>query len=178
MLDTVDTDRRFTPTPFAFGSTPRTYHVSREGTAFAPGTPVAVALALDALRSTRTTVRVFLGDQDTGAAWPEENDVVGTIGRSMGPCKVPLLVPKGEDGGVALCTDHVVGLLAKDGWRWRHPTLDVGVWEAVEAPFASDDGRRRYKAETRHNGTLYGRHATLAGARRLMAFMMGQRLHA
>lgn len=178
MTPTVDTDPRFHAASFQIGKADTPFFVSPDGTAFSPGTPAAAALALDALRRSTTQVRIFLGDQQTGEAWPEEHDVMGTIGRSMGPCKVPLLVPKDSHGGTALTTASVVGIMAKNGWRWRHPTLSFGTWEAVSAPFVSEDGETRYKAETRHNGSLHGRHATLVAARRLIAFMTGERFSA
>lgn len=174
----VDADPRFQEAVFPIGKVDTSFFVSPDGTAFSAGTPVAAALALDALRRSTTQVRIFLGDQQTGEAWPEEHDVLGTIGRSMGPCKVPLLVPKNAHGGAALTTASIVGIMAKTGWRWRHPTLSFGAWEVISAPFASEDGQRIYKAETRHNGALHGRHATLLAARRHMAFMTAERFAA
>lgn len=44
-------------------------------------------------------VRIWLGDTQTGRAWAEENDVIGTIGRSTGTMEVPLLVEAGELAG-------------------------------------------------------------------------------
>lgn len=56
-------------------------------TLYDPDTPLAVQSCLESYRKSRAPVRLFFGNPDTGKEWLEENDVYGTIGRSMGPSK-------------------------------------------------------------------------------------------
>ncbi|MGO9443465.1 MAG: hypothetical protein ACLPXB_01670 [Thiobacillaceae bacterium] len=37
-------------------------------------------------------LRLFFGNRETGQCWLEENDVLGFIGRSMGPMRIPILL--------------------------------------------------------------------------------------
>lgn len=80
-------------------------------TYFDPFTAPEVIRLLEQYRRSRHPVRIFLGDSETGRDWMEENDVVGTIGRSSGSMKVPLLVPQGEDGGGAILTACVLRII-------------------------------------------------------------------
>ena len=86
---------------------------SRKSTStyFDPGTPEAVRRILERYRQSGDTLRVVLGDPDTGRDWHEENDVVGRVGRSTGSMKVPLLIEDAADGGAAILTRCVVRLI-------------------------------------------------------------------
>lgn len=80
-------------------------------THYHPDTPQAVRDTIDRYITNRRRVRLVLGDQKTGWAWGEENDVVGHISRSMGPCKVPILLANARStGGGAIGTDHVIAI--------------------------------------------------------------------
>jgi hypothetical protein len=101
-------------------------------TFFMPGTPDKVAKVLERYRRTRAPVRLFLGDTQTGRDWCEENDVVGTIGRSTGSMKVPLLLPFGDCFGGAILTASVIRIMDvesnKDVWRtgsYQLPDLQI-----------------------------------------------------
>jgi hypothetical protein len=98
-------------------------------------TPPAVRAGLEQLRKSRHRARVFYGDTRTGRAWLEENDVIGRIGRSAGPMKVPLLVAKGEEGGMAVLTHCIVRLVdittGKD--LFRHRDFHLGKLVLVDA---------------------------------------------
>ena len=93
------------------------------GTAYHEATPLDVAQALESLRASQAMTRIFLGDPETGQDWNEECDVVGRIGRSTGRIKIPLLVPRHEDGGPGLL-DHCIVRLVQVGSGQelqRHP---------------------------------------------------------
>lgn len=79
-----------------------------QNTYFDPGTDAAVKRVLEEAREQRYTVRLHLGDTKTGQAWNDEWDVIGQIGRSMGPMRSPLLVRKGDDGGGAILTSCIL----------------------------------------------------------------------
>lgn len=78
---------------------------------FTPGTSPAVQKILESARDSHRALRLFYGDPTTGRDWMEENDLVGTIGRSTGGQKIPLLIEPGEGGGPAILTDRIVRIL-------------------------------------------------------------------
>lgn len=78
---------------------------------FSTETAPEVRRVLERYRKSGSTIRIFYGDSATGRDWLEEFDMVGTIGRSMGPMRVPLLIAQGENGGGALLTGSIVRLV-------------------------------------------------------------------
>ncbi len=80
-------------------------------TYFDPGTDPRLARVLETCRRDGRKVRLVLGDNGTGASWLDEFDVVGTVGRSTGLLKVPLLVEPGEAAGTAILGAHVLALM-------------------------------------------------------------------
>lgn len=172
------------------------------GTSYDERTPVEVARLLENQRVSGTRVRLFFGDTTTGKAWPEENDVTGRLGRSMGPVKVPILLAKGNSMGGGAVLDHcIVAILTEHGWLYKHPTFSTGEW--VIQPILSDEdnpfhpespeGRAWYEEHNHHNKlyndgyrsevTLDGNvHARFKGnghearAERYVAFMTGRRM--
>lgn len=96
-----------------------TSSLSRQ-TYFDPGTPTEAARVLEACRKSGDRVRLILGDTATGESWFDEHDVVGTIGRSVGALKVPLLIVDGECGGSAILTAHLLALVQWSNGRWLY----------------------------------------------------------
>jgi hypothetical protein len=74
---------------------------------FDPQTPLGVRKTLECARKSDLRVRIWLGDE-SGLSWLEENDTIGKVGRSMGPLRIPLLVPEGEAGGGGILTASVI----------------------------------------------------------------------
>lgn len=112
-------------------------------TYFDPGTPADAARVLEACRKSRDRVRLILGNTATGESWLDEHDVVGTIGRSGGMLKVPLLIVDGECGGAAILTAHLLALIqwSKGRWLYRHaayraPELSLMPTGDVARPWA------------------------------------------
>jgi hypothetical protein len=175
---TVAHDPAFSTSAYTTHADKRPLAVSRAGTHFHPDTVPEVARILDSCLASGAKIRLFLGDAATGVAWHEENDVVGRIGRSTGPCKVPLMVSGKDSGGPALLEHCIVGILAKGGrWLWKHPTLDLGRWTVEPIDHTARSGSR-FAAACLVNGTLHSRHTSPTGAQRLVDFMLGQRLAA
>lgn len=140
------------------------------GTWFHHETPADVRRHLCALIDSGEHCRVFLGDTATGTAWAEKYDVSGFIGRSTGHVKVPLIVRPRANGGPALLDHCIVGILTARGWRYRHPTLNLGTWTTGPATAPG------YAADVLHNGTIWARCKTDRAAAQLIAFMTGQRI--
>jgi len=135
-------------------------------TTYHEATNEGVRRTLDNLISSRSRVRVFLGNTETGDAWPEEYDVTGCIGRSAGPQKVPLLVHSSRSFGGRFLLDHcVVGVVRTDGyWLYQHPRFSVGKWE-----HGADE------TEVLHNGIVHARFQTRGQAENYIKFMKGER---
>lgn len=153
----------------------RPYTITTGGTHFHPDTPADLVAVLEQLRISKAKVRLFVGDRQTGEAWAEECDCYGRIGRSMGPVKVPLIVAPRSDSGPQLLDHCIVGVLTAPGvWAWKHPRLDLGAWTIHTC--VETFGKTTYKAQTHLNGTLHGRHSSVAKAERLLDFMTGKRM--
>jgi hypothetical protein len=99
------------------------------GTYFHHDTPSAVATALENARLLGKRIRIWLGDSVTGKSWLEEYDVTGTVGRSMGPIKIPLLMPSPHSRGGGAISDHSIVRLMVDGREvYRHPKFNQPVF--------------------------------------------------
>lgn len=131
--------------------------------------PPVLQRVLRKLIKTDDVVRIMLGDPATGTVWMEENDVIGRIGLSTGPMRVPLLVPKGERYGGALLCENI--LMIKE---WE--TSEV----LFERPFNVPDmavSPNTESSRTRYNVTnaceVVARFDAVAQAYAYMAFMTG-----
>ncbi|MDE2298439.1 MAG: hypothetical protein KGK18_09745 [Burkholderiales bacterium] len=139
-------------------------------TYFDPGTAPEVARVLESCRKAGNKVRLVLGDAMTGESWLDEHDVVGTIGRSCGSFKVPLLVEEGEHGGGAILTARV---LCISDWRsgktrYRHPAYrepDLGIKP-------TEDAAHRWAVV--HHDKEVARFADIGKAGAYLAFMRGE----
>lgn len=140
------------------------------GTTYKDATPKAVIDALERARASGERVRLFYGDTETGRSWNEENDVSGHIGRSMGPVKVPLLVAPRAHGGPALLDHCIVAILGASGWLYRHPRLDLGVWQVEPGDMPE------YPETVRCNGDIHARFRKAGQGARYIAFMTGKRI--
>jgi len=63
---------------------------------------------LDRLNKTKTRVRIDTGDTNTGISWGEEYDIAGTIGKSGGKIKVPLLINNSQSSGGGEILTHCI----------------------------------------------------------------------
>lgn len=91
-------------------------------TYFDPGTDAQAAKVLESCRTRERKVRLILGDTHSGEPWLEEHDVVGRIGRSLGPLRVPLLIEPGEHGGAAILCGCLLAIVdwASGDFLYRH----------------------------------------------------------
>lgn len=82
-------------------------------------------------------IRVFYGDNHTGRSWDEEYDVMGTIGRTTGNIKIPILVHnKRSLGGGALLLSSVIRIDDIEDKRtlWKLSNFHVEPMEVVYYP--------------------------------------------
>jgi hypothetical protein len=149
-------------------------YLQQGGFYFHPDTPEAVARTIIRAHQDGARVRLFYGDTGTGEAWAEEHDVTGTIGRSMGPVRAPLLIANRRSmGGPALLDHCIVAVIRTDGAAlYKHPTFTPGEWTTRPGEYP-DTGAACFEAL--RNGELYARSATEDRAKRFAAFMAGKR---
>ena len=148
-----------------------------EGTFYDLRTPAKVVMALESARKHGFTIRLFMGDRETGESWSEENDVSGRVSRSFGPRKVPILLNnRNSRGGPAILDHCIVGIIFRDRynsiqWLYRHPKLYLGDWTAH-----SEDAHTGERAEARRDGEVHARFDKFEQAVRYCKFMKSERL--
>jgi len=80
-----------------------------DGTYYKIGTPEGVIEVLKRARNDDTRIKLTYGDIKTGKNWNEENDIIGYVGRSTGPIRIPILVyNKRSMGGGSILTDCII----------------------------------------------------------------------
>lgn len=113
-----------------------------DGTYYSPDTPDDVIRVIERARNSGQRIRIHhgyttpkVGPCDTsvppiGRDWLEENDVEGTVGRSMGPVKIPLLLHNSRsNAGGGILTDCIVKITTTGSNRrtlYQHPAYHVG----------------------------------------------------
>ena len=96
------------------------------GTSYGSHTSQKIIDILEFARAKGTRLRIHPGDPKTGRDWGDVYDVTGTIGRSGGTIKVPLIIPRANSmGGGAISTDSIVRIRyanrREGGDLYRHP---------------------------------------------------------
>jgi len=99
------------------------------GTYYHKETSQKMASLLEAIRCRNQRVRFHWGDVETGEDWGDIYDVCGTIGRSMGPHKVPILIYNSRStGGTPILDNCIVKIEFADkreGVIYQHPRYHV-----------------------------------------------------
>jgi len=86
------------------------YKVS-SGTFYHIDTPDHIVEKLEQIRLSGQRIVLDYGDIKTGRSWGETNDIAGTIGRSTGQIKVPILIHnKKSMGGGSILTHCIIGI--------------------------------------------------------------------
>lgn len=94
------------------------------GTSYHAETHAEIVSVLENCRRSNTRIRVCYGDVATGRDWRERYDVSGTIGRSCGTVKIPLLIHNSRSMGGGGLLDHcIVKIKTSRGGKvlYQHP---------------------------------------------------------
>lgn len=94
------------------------------GTSYDARTPNDLVDLLEKARQNHHRIRLFYGDATTGRAWDEGIPERGTLGRSFGPIKAPLLIKTVRSWGGEHILDHcIVRVEESPGGKvlWKHP---------------------------------------------------------
>ncbi len=110
------------------------YQCLPSGTCYHADTPETVIELLEVVRLNQRKVRLFYGDPQTGQSWFDEHDVIGRVGRSTGPIKVPLLIEPGEIGGPALLDQCIIRIDSPRKTLYQHEQFRVGEVALVRSP--------------------------------------------
>lgn len=95
------------------------------GTSYHKETNDYIVNLLEGARNSPTArVRVYYGDVITGRDWEERYDVCGSVSRSTGECKIPLLIHNVRSSGGCAMLDHcIVKMEVKDSASAKYVTL-------------------------------------------------------
>ena len=105
------------------------------GTSYHEETNDKVVSVLENSRINRKRIRIFYGDVATGKDWNEENDTMGTVGRSMGTVKIPLLIHNSRSIGGGGILDHcIVKITQGKTVLYQHPNYNMKSMTIVTTP--------------------------------------------
>jgi len=121
-------------------------------------------------------VRIWYGDVETGVSWLDEYDIMGTIGRSTGQQKIPLLIKnsRSSGGGGILCHCIIrIDVISSRRTIYKHPLFYVptlGVY-----PNLDEDTKTKYPFIVLKYGTIQARFKSRTSAYNYIDFMTGER---
>ena len=145
------------------------YRRVSSGTCYHADTAEPIIGILESFRLNRRKLRLFYGNPETGQSWHEENDVVGCIGRSIGPIKVPLLLEPGEIGGPALLDQCIIRIDSPKKVLYQHDSFRIGEVSLVKGNL------KRMPWEVLIDQTCHIRFHQKSAARQYMDFLQGKR---
>lgn len=99
-------------------------YIEVNGTSYSDKTSPQMIELLETLRHDSTRCRFYWGDIETGEDWGDTYGVKGTIGRSTGTVKIPLLIYNARSfGGGAILDDCIVKITTTRGNNliYQHP---------------------------------------------------------
>lgn len=144
-------------------------------------TPKEVKAVIEALYENKHRARFFYGDLETGTAWMEEYDVMGTVGKSTGPKPHALLINNARSMGGGALTSSIVKIVDvttrnmpyNSGVLYEHPKFNNPADRAQIVPVDGDIPS--YMGQVNIDGECHARFRTLQGAKNWIAFMQGKR---
>lgn len=140
-----------------------TYKIYASGTAYHIETPDRVCEILESARINRNRIQIYYGDVKTGKNWNQEYDTRGTIGRSTGTVKIPLLIKTSRSYGGGAILDHcIVKIRGKHGIIYKCENYKESSFEIVPSDLPE------YSHNVIIDGQLYSRHKTERSAKLLV----------
>ncbi|QEP53324.1 hypothetical protein BS46_gp142 [Acinetobacter phage BS46] len=124
---------------------------------FDVNTNESVQRVITSAYNSKQRVRIVYGNSEDGIDWLEEYDVIGTIGRSTGERKVPLLINNTKSlGGGAILTANILKIVDVKSKRvlYQH--------EKYQTPIL-------VKCASRHEDYMYDVYHSLNGENKLHA---------
>jgi hypothetical protein len=119
------------------------------GTSYDVRTPPEVIRILENCRIGGTRVVLDYGDTETGQSWGEENDITGTISRSTGQNRIPIMIHSARSmGGPGLLDYCIVAIIHSVIGKqlYRHPDYKPAFdWAHASTSFEPADKERPYK---------------------------------
>ncbi len=136
----------------------------------------AVKTVLTDCYNKQCRIRIWYGDVNTGLSWLDEYDVVGTVGRSSGQAKIPLLIKnsRSSGGGGILC--HCIIRVDVIGTRriiYKHPLFNVPL--LAVSTNNDNDTKNKYPFVVLKNNELQARFKSEKQAKNYIDFMLGNR---
>lgn len=139
------------------------------GTSYKDTTDDEVIRTLETCRISKKRIRLFYGKD--GKSWNQEDDTIGSVGRSTGKNKIPLLIKSSRSmGGGAILDDRIYRIDTKDS---KGRIVTVYQSDDIKADnFIATDIGTVYNETT---DTLYARCKNADSGKRLADFMNGKR---
>lgn len=118
-----------------------------DGTAYPVGAEKAVIAILEDARKRGTRITLSYGDKNTGRDWLEEFNVTGTVSRSMGKLKIPILLyNERSSAGGSILVDSIVRIRTAQGKQilyqhpnYHHAALKIGKpWKGIQVGVYAD----------------------------------------
>lgn len=133
-----------------------------------------VAQALEAVRESGDRIRIWYGNPSTGRSWEEQWDIIGTVSRSTGPTKVPILLKsKRSQSGGEILAGSIVRIVRTKGNRvlYQHPKF----YQPEYTIHPAEKSTEGLKFFARANDINVAGFYTREEAQRWVDFMLGKR---
>lgn len=154
----------------------------KNGTSYSSKASDKIIAAIEQARLNSSRVRVWYGDNVTGASWNEEYGVTGTISRSTGLHKIPLLIANARSigGGAILthCIVHMVDTKTKQV-LYSHELFKMPIAEIVDCKFfdTCPNNPKNLTHSVMLNGKVTANFESYEQASRYADFMTGKRMN-
>jgi len=126
--------------------------------------------------NSKLRIRVWYGDAKTGVSWMDEYETTGTIGRSTGQQKIPLLIKnsRSSGGGGILCHCIIrIDVISSRRTIYKHPLFNVPL---LTVATNKDNGtKNKYPFIVLKNNGLQARFKSEKQAKNYIDFMLGNR---
>ena len=135
-----------------------------------------VKQCLEHCYNSKLRLRIWYGDTKTGVSWMDEYDTIGTIGRSTGKQKIPLLIKNSRSGGGGGILCHCIiriDVIKSRRTIYEHPLFSVPL--LTVATNNDNDTKNKYPFIVSKNNELQARFKSEKQAKNYIGFMLGNR---